>query len=68
MIELEKTFPEEIKTALTESAQKTQDAMNETKDKAFAKFEEAHKEDIENALAELEARKQELIEANKPAA
>lgn len=68
LIELEKTFPEEIKTALTESAQKTQDAMNETKDKAFAKFEEAHKEDIENALAELEARKQELIEANKPAA
>ena len=68
LIELEKTFPEEIKTALTESAQKTQDAMNEAKDKAFAKFEEAHKEDIENALAELEARKQELIEANKPAA
>ena len=68
LIELEKTFPEEIKTALTESAQKTQDAMNEVKDKAFAKFEEAHKEDIENALAELEARKQELIEANKPAA
>ena len=68
LIELEKTFPEEIKTALTESAHKTQDAMNETKDKAFAKFEEAHKEDIENALAELEARKQELIEANKPAA
>lgn len=64
----EKTFPEEIKTALTESAQKTQDAMNEAKDKAFAKFEEAHKEDIENALAELETRKQELIEANKPAA
>ena len=29
LIELEKTFPEEIKTALTESAQKTQDAMNE---------------------------------------
>ena len=68
LIELEKTFPEEIKTALTESAQKTQDAMNEAKDKAFAKFEEAHKEDIENALAELETRKQELIEANKPAA
>lgn len=68
LIELEKTFPEEIKTALTESAQKTQDAMNEAKVKAFAKFEEAHKEDIENALAELEARKQELIEANKPAA
>ena len=42
--------------------------MNEAKDKAFAKFEEAHKEDIENALAELETRKQELIEANKPAA
>ena len=68
LIELEKTFPEEIKTALTESAQKTPEAMNEAKDKAFAKFEEAHKEDIENALAELEARKQELIEANKPAA
>lgn len=65
LTELEKTFPEEITTALTENAQKAQDAMNAAKDEAFAKFEEAHKEDIEQALADLQARKQALIDANK---
>ncbi len=67
LTELEKTFPEEITTALTESAQQAQDAMNAAKDEAFAKFEEAHKEDIEKALADLQARKQALIDANKAA-
>ena len=67
LTELEKTFPEEITTALTENAQKAQDAMNAAKDEAFAKFEEAHKEDIEKALADLQARKQALIDANKAA-
>ena len=67
LTELEKTFPEEITTALTESAQRTQDAMNATKDEAFAKFEEAHKADIEKALEDLHARKQALIDANKAA-
>ena len=65
LTELEKTFPEEITTALTENAQKAQDAMNAAKDEAFAKFEEAHKEDIEQALADLQARKQALIDANE---
>ena len=65
LLELEKTFPEEIATALTENAQKAQDAMNAAKDEAFAKFEEAHKDDIEKALADLQARKQALIDANK---
>lgn len=65
LTELEKTFPEEITTALTENAQKAQDAMNAAKDEAFAKFEEAHKDDIEKALADLQARKQALIDANK---
>lgn len=65
LTELEKTFPEEITTALTENAQKAQDAMNAAKDEAFAKFEEAHKDDIEQALADLQARKQALIDANK---
>ena len=65
LTELEKTFPEEITTALTENAQKAQDAMNAVKDEAFAKFEEAHKEDIEQALADLQARKQALIDANE---
>ena len=41
--------------------------MNAAKDKAFAKFEEAHKDDIEKALADLQARKQALIDANKAA-
>lgn len=67
LTELEKTFPEEITTALTESAQQAQDAMNAAKDEAFAKFEEAHKEDIDKALADLQARKQALIDANKAA-
>ena len=67
LTELEKTFPEEITTALTENAQQAQDAMNAAKDEAFAKFEEAHKEDIEKALADLQARKQALIDANKAA-
>lgn len=67
LTELEKTVPEEITTALTESAQQAQDAMNAAKDEAFAKFEEAHKEDIEKALADLQARKQALIDANKAA-
>lgn len=67
LTELEKTFPEEITTALTESAQQAQDAMNAAKDEAFAKFEDAHKEDIEKALADLQARKQALIDANKAA-
>ena len=67
LTELEKTFPEEITTALTESAQQAQDAMNAAKDESFAKFEEAHKEDIEKALADLQARKQALIDANKAA-
>ena len=67
LTELEKTFPEEITTALSENAQKAQDAMNAAKDKAFAKFEEAHKDDIEKALADLQARKQALIDANKAA-
>lgn len=65
LTELEKTFPEEITTALTENAQKAQDAMNAAKNEAFAKFEEAHKEDIEQALADLQARKQALIDANE---
>lgn len=65
LTELEKTFPEEITTALTENAQKAQDAMNAAKDEAFAKFEEAHKDDIEQALADLQARKQALIDANE---
>ena len=65
LTELEKTFPEEITTALTENAQKAQDAMNAAKDEAFAKFEEAHKEDIEQPLADLQARKQALIDANE---
>lgn len=65
LTELEKTFPEEITTALTENAQKAQDAMNAAKNEAFAKFEEAHKDDIEQALADLQARKQALIDANK---
>lgn len=65
LTELEKAFPEEITTALTENAQKAQDAMNAAKDEAFAKFEEAHKDDIEQALADLQARKQALIDANK---
>ena len=65
LTELEKTFPEEITTALTENAQKAQDAMNAAKDEAFAKLEEAHKEDIEQALADLQARKQALIDANE---
>ena len=65
LTELEKTFPEEITTALTENAQKAQDAMNAAKDEAFAKFEEEHKEDIEQALADLQARKQALIDANE---
>lgn len=65
LTELEKTFPEEITTALTENAQKAQDAMNAAKDEAFAKFEEAHKDDIEKALADLQARKQALIDANE---
>ena len=67
LTELEKAFPEEITAALTESAQKAQDAMNAAKDEAFAKFEEAHKADIEKALADLQARKQALIDANKAA-
>ncbi len=67
LTELEKTFPEEITTALTESAQQAQDAMNAAKDEAFAKFEEAHKEDIDKALTDLQARKQALIDANKAA-
>lgn len=67
LTELEKTFPEEITTALTENAQQAQDAMNAAKDEAFSKFEEAHKEDIDKALADLQARKQALIDANKAA-
>ena len=47
------------------NAQKAQDAMNAAKNEAFAKFEEAHKEDIEQALADLQARKQALIDANE---
>lgn len=67
LTELEKMFPEEITTALSENAQKAQDAMNAAKDEAFGKFEEAHGADIEKALAELQARKQALIDANKGA-
>lgn len=67
LVKLEEAFPEEITTALTENTKKVQDAMNKAKDEAFAKFEKAHKEDIQKALADLEARKQALIEANKAA-
>ena len=64
LTDLESSFPEEITSALTENAQKVQDAMNRAKDEAFAAFEDAHKADIEKALADLEARKQALIDAN----
>lgn len=65
LTELEKTFPSEITSALQEGAQDVQDAMNGAKSEAFAKFEQAHKEDIEQALADLQARKQALIDANR---
>ena len=45
---------------LTKKAKELEQAMNKTKDEFFAKFEAAHKEDIEKAEADLKAKKEAL--------
>lgn len=60
--ELEASFPAEITEKLNAEAQNTENKINEVKDGFFAKFEAAHKEDIEKAESALKAKKQELIQ------
>lgn len=48
---------------LTKKAKELETAMNNTKDQFFAKFEEAHKEDIEKMEADLKAQKEALKES-----
>lgn len=60
---IEEALPDEIKTALTENAEAFDEAVNNAKDNAFAKFEETYGDDIKAAEERLKARKAALIAA-----
>lgn len=62
---IEESFPEEIKTRLTDEAKALEGKVNEAKDGFFAEFEAAHKDDIAKAEADLKAKKQALIDQAK---
>lgn len=62
---IEESFPEEIKTRLTDEAKALEDKVNSAKDGFFAEFEAAHKDDIAKAEADLKAKKQALIDQAK---
>ena len=63
--EQEASFPQEIKTELTNKVSEVEKNMNETKDKAFADFEAKYGEDISRIKEEVKARKQALIDSLK---
>ncbi len=61
---LEKSFPEEIKTELTRQTEAFDEAANSAKDSAFASFEARYGTDIQSITERLAARKEALIQAN----
>lgn len=59
------SFPQEIKTLLQDSAEKTEQKINEIKDNFFENFEKENKDTIERFKQETAQRKQELIDSIK---
>lgn len=60
LIELQSQMPEEIKTLLAEKASEIETACNQAKDNFFAKFEEAHADDIEYYKQQMASQKEAL--------
>lgn len=59
------SFPQEIKSLLQDTAEKTEQKVNEIKDNFFETFEKENKETIERFKQETAQRKQELIDSIK---
>lgn len=65
LIALEEKFSDDIKAELKAKASETEAAINQAKDKFFADFEAAHKDDIQAIKADLLAQKQALMDSVK---
>ena len=59
--DLEKNFPDEIKSKLNSKAQDIENKINKAKDSFFKDFEEKYQNDLVSAKADIEARKQALL-------
>lgn len=60
--EIENQLPEDIKTILSEKAVEIEASVNEAKNAFFTEFENAHKDDLDAAYAQLVAQKNKLKE------